>query len=390
MPTTYTAVVDFVLTAEQLELRQHVLAFAKEGLADATSDGQATFRRDLWARCGAFGILALPVPTEYGGSGHDVLTTTVAMEALGYGCRDHGLLFSMHAHLWAVVSPLLAFGTPEQKARWVPGLADGTLIGAHGMSEPESGSDAYAMRARAVRDGDGYVLSGTKTFVTNAPVADVFVVFATVNPKRGMWGVTAFVLDRDTPGLSVSKPFRKLGLGSSPMGEVILDDCRVPASARLGTEGQGATIFNHSMGWERSCILASQVGRMEWQLERSLAYVRERRQFGRPLGSFQLVAAKLADMKVRLEASRLLLYRAAWQVRSGGDAALEAAVAKLFISEAAVESALETVQLHGGYGYMEEYPAASELRDSIGGTLYSGTSEVQRLLIARHLGLAPA
>lgn len=381
---------DFTLSAEQLELRANVLAFAKDALGDATGEAGDGFRRDLWARCGEFGILGLPVPEQYGGSGRDVLSTTIAMEALGYGCRDHGLLFSMHAHLWAVVAPLLAFGTEEQKARYVPGLADGTLVGAHGMSEPESGSDAYAMRARAVKDGDCYVLEGTKTWVTNAPVADVFVIFATVNPKRGMWGATAFVIDAGTPGLSVSKPFRKLGLNGSPMGEVVLDGCRIPISARLGAEGQGATIFNHSMGWERSCILASQVGRMERQLERAVEHARHRHQFGRPLGSFQLVAAKLADMKVRLEASRLLLYRAAWQVLNGNDAALEAAMAKLFISEAAIESALESVQVHGGMGYMEEYPVAGELRDAVGGTLYSGTSEIQRLIIARHLGLAPS
>lgn len=366
-----------------------MVAFARQYLAETPVEGEG-FRRDLWERCGSFGVLGLPVPEELGGSSHDVLSTTLAMEALGYGCRDHGLLFSMHAHMWAVVTPILAFGSAEQKARYVPGLADGSRIGAHGISEPESGSDAYAMRTRAVRDGDSYVLNGTKTFVTNAPVGDLFVIFATVNPKRGMWGITAFLVDKGTPGLGVSKPFHKLGLRTSPMGEVILDDCRVPVGARLGAEGQGATIFNHSMGWERSCILGSQVGRMEWQLERCVSYAKERQQFGKPIGNFQLVAAKLADMTVRLETSRLLLYRAAWQVLSGGDAAMDAAIAKLYISEAAVTSALDAVQLYGGYGYMEEYDAARELRDAVGGTLYSGTSEIQRMLIARHLGLAPA
>lgn len=380
---------DFVLSAEQLELRSNMVAFARQYLAETPSEGEG-FRRDLWERCGSFGVLGLPLPEEFGGSSHDVLSTTLAMEALGYGCRDHGLLFSMHAHMWAVATPVLAFGSPEQKARYIPGLADGSIIGAHGISEPESGSDAYAMRTRAVRDGDSYVLNGTKTFVTNAPVGDLFVVFATVNPKRGMWGITAFLIDKGTPGLGVSKPFHKLGLRTSPMGEVILDECRVPVGARLGAEGQGATIFNHSMGWERSCILGSQVGRMEWQLERCVAYAQERQQFGKPIGNFQLVAAKLADMKVRLETSRLLLYRAAWQVLSGADAAMDAAIAKLYISEAAVTSALDAVQLHGGYGYMEEYDAARELRDAVGGTLYSGTSEIQRMLIARHLGLSPA
>jgi alkylation response protein AidB-like acyl-CoA dehydrogenase len=223
--------------------------------------------------------------------------------------------------------------------------------------------------------------------VSNAPVADVTVVFATVNSSRGMWGVTAFVVERGTPGFTVSRPFRKLGLTSSPMGEVVLEECRIPAANLLGREGQGAAIFSHSMGWERSCILASQVGRMQHQLETCVAYAQERKQFGKPLGDFQLVAAKLADMRVRIETSRLLLYRAAWQQANGAEVGLESAMAKLHISEAAVQSALDAVQIHGGYGYMEEYSAAEELRDAVGGTLYSGTSEIQRLLIARHLGL---
>ena len=382
---------NFSWTDEQLELRESILDFARRGLQEPGAEGEGDgFRRDLWARCGAFGILGLPVPREYGGSALDMVTTTVAMEALGEGCPDHGLLFSMHAHMWAVIMPILAFGSEAQKARYVPGLADGSLVGAHGISEPSSGSDAFAMRARATRDGDHYVLTGTKTFVTNAPVGDVFVVFATVKPERGMWGVTAFVLERDTPGLSVSRPFKKMGLRTSPMGEVVLDDCRVPVDARLGREGQGAAIFNHSMGWERSCILASQVGRMAQQLAACVSYAKTREQFGKPIGSFQLVAAKIADMKVRLETSRLLLYRAAWQLSRAGEGAIEAAMAKLYISEAAVASALDAVQVHGGYGYMQDYGAERELRDAVGGTLYSGTSEIQRLLIARHLGLTPA
>ncbi len=379
---------DFSFDPEQIALRQSVLEFAQKHLSTDGADPYA-FRRDLWNRCAEFGILGLPVPAEYGGSGLDVVSTTVAMEALGFGCNDHGLLFSLHAHMWAVVTPIIAFGTDEQKQRWLPGLIDGSLIGAHGMSEPDSGSDAFSLRTRAELEGDAYVLTGTKTFVTNAPVADVFLVFATVNRKRGMWGVTAFVLERGTSGLSVSAPFRKLGLQSSPMSEIVLEGCRVPASHRLGQEGQGATVFSHSMGWERSCILASQVGRMDAQLKKAVLYARERQQFGKPIGNFQLVAAKLADMKVRLETARLVLYRAAWQQCTGGDVGLDSAMAKLYISEAAVQSALDAVQIYGGYGYMQEYNVERELRDAVGGTLYSGTSEIQRLLIARQLGLSP-
>jgi alkylation response protein AidB-like acyl-CoA dehydrogenase len=334
-----------------------------------------------------FGILGLPVPRAYGGSELDIMATAAAMEALGEGCRDHGLLFSIHAHLWGVVIPVLGFGTDEQKEHWLPGLCDGSLIGAHAMSEPESGSDAFSLKTRAVRDGEVYLLNGTKTFVSNAPVANAFVVFATVAPERRMWGVTAFLLERDMPGLTVSKPFRKMGLTSSPMSEVILTDCRVPASARLGVEGQGGTVFRSSIGWERASILGSQVGRMVAQLAECVEYARNRRQFGQPIGNFQLVAGRLADMRVRMETARLILYRAAWAVATGRDVETWAALAKLHISEAAVQSALDAIQVHGGYGYMSEFGVEEHLRDAVAGTLYAGTSEIQRLLIARHLGL---
>jgi alkylation response protein AidB-like acyl-CoA dehydrogenase len=382
---------DFQWSAEHLELREAVRDFAARTLAAPPRDPDLPygFRRDLWARCAEFGILGLPVPRVYGGGETDVMGTTLAMEALGYGCPDHGLLFSIHAHMWAVTTPLLAFGTEDQKQAYLPGLCDGHLIGAHAMSEPDSGSDAFSLRTRGQLDGDDYVLNGVKTFVTNAPVADVFVVFANVRPERGMWGVTAFLLERGMAGLEVSKPIRKMGLKGSPMAEVVLTDCRMPVSARLGAEGQGATVFNHSMGWERACILGSQVGRMERQLEMCVEYARERRQFGRPVGDFQLVAAKLAVMRMRLETSRLLLYRAAWAQHTGEEVGLYSAMAKLHISEAAVASGLDALQVHGGYGYMEEFAVEEQLRDAIGGRLYSGTSEIQQLVIARHLGFSP-
>jgi alkylation response protein AidB-like acyl-CoA dehydrogenase len=382
---------DFDWSEEQLAFRASVIDFARGQLADDLADREkaGSFSRPLWQRCADFGLHGLPLPEEFGGQGADILTTVLAMEGLGYGCRDQGLLFSIHAHMWAVELPILAYGSTEQKQRYLPGLCSGALIGAHGMSEPDSGSDAFRLATRAKPHGDGYVLNGTKTFVTNAPVADVFVLFATVNAEAGAWGVTAFLLDRGTPGLTVGRPIAKMGLTTSPMAEVVLEDAFVPRSALLGAEGQGVPVFNHSMGWERSCILASTVGGMEWQLERSLAYVRERRQFGKRIGDFQLIASKIVDMKVRLETSRLLLYRAASAQASGRDGAMEAAMAKLYIGEAAVQSALDAVQVHGGYGYTREYGMEQTLRDAIGGRLYSGTSEIQRIIIARYLGLSP-
>jgi len=382
---------DFTWSDEQKELQETVRSFAagrlNEGLSERLS--AAAFSRELWQECADFGILGLPIPEVHGGSDRGVVNTILAMEALGRGCRDQGLLFSMHAHMWSVVMPILAFGTDAQKERYLSALCDGGLVGAHGMSEPDSGSDAFSMRTRAEAVEGGYRLNGTKTFVTNAPVADLFVVFATVDRKRGMWGVTTFLIDKGTPGLSVSEPFKKMGLRTSPMAEIVLEDCFVPDDAVLGKPGQGAVIFNHSMAWERSCILASQVGAMEHQLDLCLRYAKERKQFGKPIGDFQLVAARLADMKVRLDTSRLLLYRAAWAMAEDHDAEMASAVAKLYISEAAVASALDAVRTHGGYGYMEEFEVERDLRDFLGGTMYSGTSDIQRLLVARHMGLRP-
>lgn len=382
---------DFSPSPEQQQFYDAVAEFAAGTLNDEVESRTrlGIFRRDLWEACARFGLMGLPVPVEYGGTSQDLPTTVLAMEALGFGCRDQGLLFSLHAHLWAVVIPVLTFARDEIRAKLLPGLVNGNLIGAHAISEPESGSDTFAMRATATLDGDAYILNGVKTWVTNAPIADVFVVFATVNPKRGMFGVTGFIIEKGHRGLRASPSFRKMGLTTSPMSEVILEDCRVPIAQRLGQEGQGAAIFNHSMAWERSCILASQIGGMEHQFQRALGYAKQRQQFGKPIGDFQQIASRLVDMKTRLETSRLLLYRTAWKQTQDLDITMDAAMVKLFVSEAAVQSALDAIQIHGGNGYMEEYGVERDLRDAVGGRLYSGTSEIQRLIIARAMGLRP-
>jgi hypothetical protein len=255
------------------------------------------------------------------------------------------------------------------------------------MSEPDSGSDAYSLHARATRQADGYVLNGTKMFVTNAPVADMVLIFTTVDPAKKIGGVTAFLVEKGTPGFTVSRNIDKMGLRTAPMGEVILQDCFVPTESRLGPEGAGSAIFNSSMEWERSCILGSHVGAMERQLENSIRYARERRQFGQPIGKFQAVSNRIADMKVRLETARLLLYKVAWLKQTGQPAVMEAAVAKLYLSESFVQSSLDAIRTYGGYGYMTEFEVERDLRDAVGGTLYSGTSDIQRVIIARWLGL---
>jgi hypothetical protein len=380
---------DFSWSPQQLEFRQAVIDFARRSLRDDVigRDRSESFAREHWRLCGEFGLLGLPFPEAYGGGGSDILTTVLAMEALGYACRDNGLLFGLNAQMWSVQMPIHRFGSEDQRRRYLPRLCDGSLIGAHGMSEPDSGSDAFSLRTVARQDGDEYVLNGTKTFVSNAPVADVFLVFATNDPARGVLGLTAFLVDRDTPRFKVGKHIEKMGLRTSPMAELVFEDCRVPASSRLGREGRGAVIFNDSMDWERGCLLATCLGSMERQLETCLAYVRERKQFGKPVGDFQAVANRLVDMKVRMEASRLLLYRAAWARQNEKATAADAAMAKLFLSESWIQSCLDAVQVHGGYGFTTEYEVERDLRDSIGSTLYSGTSEIQRNLIARTIGL---
>lgn len=378
----------FEASDEQRALCDAVRSFGRS-LNDALAerDRRGLFDRERWQRCADFGIPGLPIPPAWGGSGQDLTTTLLAMEALGHACRDSGLVFSLNAQMWAVQLPLLNFGTDAQKQRWLPGLCSGAIVGAHAMTEPGSGSDAMALSTRAVRDGDAYVLSGTKTFVTNAPVADLVLAFATVDPSARFAGVTAFLVERGTPGLGLSDPISKMGLRTSPMGEVVLDACRVPVGNRLGPEGGGVKLFNAAMEWERACIFASHLGAMERLLEDTIAYAKERRQFGQPIGRFAPVADAIVDAKVAIEAGRLLLYRVGARKDAGEDAILDAAIAKLFVSEAHVRQALSAIQIHGGYGYTTELGIERELRDALPGTIYSGTSEMQRKIIARLLGL---
>jgi len=381
--------VDFSLSAEQRELMEAAAAFARAELGhDVTKlDEAGEFPMDAWRACAKFGIQGLPVPAELGGSGADVVTTALVMETLGYTCQDNGLLFSLNAQMWSVELPLVIFGTPAQQQAYLPGLVSGDIIGGHAMTEPESGSDALRMHSQAERRGDQYLLNGEKQYITNAPVADMLLVYAAVQGRPGLAGLSAFLVDADAPGLKISSGFQKMGLRTSPMGEIVLTDCLVPAESRLGPEGAGMAIFNSSMEWERSCLFASGVGAMRRQLDACVAYARTREQFGQPIGKFQGVADKLADMYVRLEAARLLIYRVAWLKQQGKSAPAEAAAAKLFASEAWVQSSRDAIQAHGASGYMKEAGIERDLRDAIASTIYSGTSEIQRVILARMLGL---
>ncbi len=376
------------VTPEQAEFYESVLGFARTLPRDVLSrDRSETFSREAWNRCAEFGIQGMPIPAEFGGGGADVVTTMLGLEALGYGCDDGGLVFSINAHMWTSEVPIWTFGTADQRDRWLAGLCSGKHIGCHTITEPEAGSDAFGMKSIARPVPGGFVLSGSKTFITNAPVADLLIVFARSGEGIGPFGISAILVEAGTEGLTVGKPLDKMGLRTSPMSEVFLEDCFVPASAMLGGEGQGGEIFQTSMRWERACIMASQVGTMRRTMEACVGYARHRRQFGKPIGKFESVADKIANMKIAVDASRALVLRVGWLMDRGRDTMVEAAVAKTYVSEAAVRTQLDAVQVFGGYGYMTESEIERGLRDAIGGTIYSGTSEIQRRIIARGLGL---
>jgi alkylation response protein AidB-like acyl-CoA dehydrogenase len=381
--------VNFEFSEEQLEFKKSAINFARKTLNEEVieRDRDAVFSRELWKKCADFGIHGSAFPEKYGGLNTDIFSTMLLMEGLGYGCKDSGLIFAINGQMWTVQMPILKFGSEAQKERYLPGLCSGELIGANGVTEPNSGSDAFSLSTSARLEGDYYILNGTKTFCTSAPVADVFMVFATVDKRKGFMGVTAFIVERGFQGFKVGRDIEKMGLRTAPMAELIFEDCKVPVGCRIGKEGNGAAIFEDTVEWERGCILASILGGMERQLEQCITYSRERKQFGKAIGKYQSIANKIVDMKVRMETARLLLYKVAWMKETHGKATMDAALAKLYLSESWIKSCLDAIQIHGGYGYTTEYEVERDLRDSIGSTLYSGTSEIQRNIIARYLGL---
>ncbi|MEH1804950.1 MAG: acyl-CoA dehydrogenase family protein [Nostoc sp.] len=380
---------NFSWNEKQIEIKENVIEFCQTTLIENIFqlEQQEEFNIEGWKKCGKWGIMGLLISQEYGGKELDTLTTIYALEGLGYGCKDNGLLFSIAAHTWACELPILTFGTPEQKLKYLPKLAKGELIGGHAVTEPEAGSDVYSLQTTAQRKGDKYLLNGRKMFVTNGAIANLILVFATLDPERGKRGITCFLVEKDFPGFIIKKKMSKMGLRTAQMSELFLDNCEVPAANLLGKEGAGMAVFSHSIEWERGFILASAIGTMERLLEQCIQYAKHRQQFQQPIGKFQLVASKLVDMKMRLETARSLLYKFGWLKQTGKSAFMEAAMAKLYISESWVQSCLDAIQIHGGYGYLTELGLERELRDALGSRLYSGTSEIQYQIIAQFMGL---
>lgn len=379
---------DFDWTDDQLQLRRGAVEFASRRLADGVTerDREHLFSRELWQACAEFGIQGMLVPTTWQGTGQDLLSAVAILEGIGYGARDNGLVFSVAAHTASCEGPLATFGNEEQKQEWLPRLATGEVIGATGITEPDSGSSALALRTTAVEKGGDWVLDGAKTFVTNGPVADLFIIYARTS-GTGFAGLTCFLVPRETNGLEVGPPIEKMGLRTSPMSQVYLENCRIPASAVVGGVGSGAMIFNQTMDLERLLVMAPALGVMERILERCVEHARQRTAGTVAIGKHQSISHRIADMELDLEASRLLLYRAAWRRMHKRAATRESALAKLAVSEAYVDCCRSAVQIFGGYGYMVDYELERELRDALATTLYVGTSEIQRNLIAGLRGL---
>jgi alkylation response protein AidB-like acyl-CoA dehydrogenase len=351
-------------------------------------DAEAVFPWDKWKLVRECGILRLPFAEAWGGLGQDLLTTMYLLEGLGHGCRDGGLNFAVSTHLVSVGIPLQRYGSAALKRQHLPAICTGERIGAHAITEPDTGSDALHMRTVARKDGDEYVLNGSKTFVSNGPVAGLFVVYARTHPDGGPLGTTAFLVERDTPGFSFGKSIPKMGLRTAPLCELYLDDCRVPAGNVIGRVGGGFLVLDHVMKWEILCSFAISLGEMRHRLEQCVDYAKGRIQFGRPIGDYQAVSHKIADMKIGVETTRKWLYDTASRMTRGESVTVDLAITKLVASEQNLASALSAVQIHGGNGYMAEYGVEKDLRNAVAGTIYSGTSEIQRNRVCAMLGLA--
>lgn len=319
--------------------------------------------------------------------GCDILTTVRAMEAFGKGCQDTGLLFAGAAHTFACMTPIFERGNEKQKLTYLPDLCRGTLIAANAISEITHGSDTSGLKTTAVKHEEHYILNGDKCYVTNASVADLFVVYATTNKEMGYFGQTTFLLPADTKGLTITPAYQKTGLHSAQLNHIYFTDCLVHESQVLGGPGQGSRIFAKSMQYERCCLFAIFVGTMERELESCIAYANSRHQGGQSISRYQAVSHRIAGMKQRLETSRLLLYKAAWDITQGVDASASVALSKLVISESAVENGLDSIRIHGALGYIKTNKIDNNLLDSIGSLLFSGTSDIQREIICRGLGL---
>lgn len=375
---------DLKFTEEQQMMRDMVRNFAKSEIEPFIPRMEAgEFPREILKKMGELGLMGITVPEEYGGAGMDFVSYISAIHELSKASAVVGVILSVHTSVGT--NPIMYFGNDEQKGRYLPKLASGEYLGAFCLTEASSGSDAGSLKTRAVKKDDHYVLNGSKMFITNGGEADVYIVFASTDSSKGTYGITAFIVDKDTPGLVIGKDEQKMGLHGSRTVELSFDNMEVPVANRLGEAGEGFKIAMANLDVGRIGIAAQALGIAEASLEAATNYAKERVQFGKPIVAQQGVGFKLADMATAVEGARLLVYRAAQLRAEGLPCGKEASMAKLFASKAAVEGSIEAVQVFGGYGYTEDYPVERYFRDAKVTEIYEGTSEIQRIVISKHL-----
>ena len=375
----------FDLTEEQRMIQETARNFAlKEVLPKAAElDETGKFPEELVRHMADLGFMGVAVPEEYGGAGMDNVCYAIAMEEISRACASTGVIMSVNNSL--ACDPILKFGSEENRREYLVPMASGKALGCFGLTEPGAGSDAGSQKTTAVQDGDFYILNGTKNFITNAPQADTCILFAMTDKARGHKGITAFVIDMKWKGVSVGKLEKKMGIKASATSSIILEDVRVPAKNRLGNEGDGFKVAMNTLDGGRIGIAAQAIGIARASMEDALAYAKERKQFGQPISDFQAIQWMLADMATEIDAARLLTWRAAWMKDRKMRHSKESSMAKLYASEVAMRAAVKGIQIHGGYGYIKEYPAERHFRDAKITEIYEGTSEIQRLVISSAL-----
>lgn len=376
---------EFVLTQDQQDIRAMVREFAQKEIAPraAQIDEEDRFPRELVRKMGELGLLGIPIPEEWGGVGADFLSYMLAIEEISYASATLGVILAVHTSLGTL--PILKFGTDEQKQLYLAKMAAGKLLGAFALTEPNAGSDASRIATKAVKQGDHYILNGSKMFITNGGEADLYITFAVTDPSKGADGISAFIVEKDTPGLTVGKKEKKMGLNGSPTTSLVFEDAKVPASQLLGLEGNGYKSAMSNLDGGRIGIAAQALGIARAAFDAALSYTKQREQFGKPVAEFQGVQFMLADMATRIEAARLLVYRAASLREQEIPCGKEASMAKMFATDTAMSVTTDAVQLHGGYGYIKEYPAERFMRDAKVTQIYEGTNQIQRIVIAKHL-----
>ncbi|NRR19331.1 acyl-CoA dehydrogenase [Brevibacillus sp. MS2.2] len=376
---------DFRLNEEQEMMRRMVRDFAQKEIAPFVPVMEETdqFPRQILKKMGEMGLMGIPIAEEWGGAGADFISYILAIHEISKVSATVGVILSVHTSVGT--NPILYFGTEEQKRKYVTKLASGEYLGAFALTEPHAGSDASSIRTTAVKKGDEYILNGNKVFITNGGEADTYIAFAVTDSTKGTKGISAFIVDKDTPGFSVGKKEKKMGLHGSYTTELVFDNARVPVANLLGQEGEGFCIAMANLDSGRIGIAAQALGIAEAAVQYATEYARERKQFGQSIGKQQAIAFKLADMATKAEVARLLVYRAAWLRSQGIACGMEASMAKRVATDSAMELATEAVQIFGGYGYTREYPVERLFRDAKVTQIYEGTNEIQRIVIAKHL-----